>query len=66
MSSPVAPIPAEAAASPHPEEELLMPRHDQLDWRNAVFWVALAFSSFQVITAASEGSPSAAAAPRSM
>ncbi len=52
MSSPAAPIPAEAAASPHPEKELLMPRHDQLDWRNAVFWVALAFSSFQVITAA--------------
>ena len=32
--------------------DLPTPTHDRLEWRTAVFWVALAFSSFQVITAA--------------
>ncbi len=32
--------------------ELPLPRHDKLAWNTAVFWVALLFSSFQVITAA--------------
>ena len=32
--------------------DLPMPTHDKLAWNTAVFWVALLFTSFQVITAA--------------
>ena len=41
-----------AAVSHTPLDAPPAPTHDKLAWRSAVFWVALVFSSFQVITAA--------------
>ncbi|HRN76472.1 TRAP transporter permease [Ottowia sp.] len=46
------------SATPGIADALPLPKHDQLQWRTAVFWVALAFSSFQVITAAFSPLPS--------
>ncbi|MCZ2105673.1 MAG: TRAP transporter permease [Burkholderiales bacterium] len=51
MTTPTHTTPA-ASATPAELEQLIVPTHDKLDWRHAVFWVALLFSSFQVITAA--------------
>ena len=42
----------EERALPGAADELPTPTHDRLEWTTAVFWVALAFSTFQVITAA--------------
>ncbi len=47
-----------ASATPRLADALPMPRHGPLPWRSAVFWVALVFSSFQVITAAFSPLPS--------
>ncbi len=43
---------ADKSASPTPLGEPPTPTHDKLEWTSAVFWVALAFSTFQIITAA--------------
>ena len=48
MTDPSAP----PVASAVPTEAPPLPSHDKLAWNTAVFWVALAFTSFQVITAA--------------
>ncbi len=39
-------------AMPGIADAIPTPSHDRLEWRSAVFWVALAFSAFQVVTAA--------------
>ena len=45
-------IPVPGATSATPLHAPAGPTHEQLAWRTPVFWIALAFSSFQVLTAA--------------
>jgi TRAP transporter 4TM/12TM fusion protein len=44
--------PADPVLSATPTAALPVPTHDKLPWRTAVFWVALLFSGFQIVTAA--------------
>ncbi len=57
MSETLAPSQA-TSATPHLADTVPQPTHDKLAWHTPVFWVALAFTSFQVITAAFSPLPS--------
>ncbi len=52
MTDTAPPAAPSLATTPSLADSLPTPRHDRLEWRSAVFWVALAFSVFQIVTAA--------------